>query len=86
MAHMFDPGETPMNSYRCCLLGREGDVRATEDIDAPSREDAVALARAILGHRRHHAGFELWLDAKCVHIETAAGRAALSRAIPGYLS
>ena len=63
-----------MSNYRCCLLGREGDVRAIEEIDAHSREDAVALARAILGHRRHHAGFELWLDAKRVHTETAASR------------
>ncbi len=60
-----------MNNYRCLLLGREGDVRATEDIDATSQEDALALARAILGHRAHHAGFELWLDAKCVHIEVS---------------
>ncbi len=61
-----------MNNYRCFLLGREGDVSATEEIDANNREDALALARAILGHRRHHAGFELWLDAKCVHVESAA--------------
>ena len=58
-----------MNYYRCFLLGREGDVRATEDIDATSKEDALAAARRIFDHRSHHSGFELWLDAKCVHIE-----------------
>jgi len=58
-----------MINYRCFLLGCEGDVKATEEIDAESQEDALALARTILAHRDHHVGFELWLDAKCVHIE-----------------
>ena len=44
-------------------------MRATEEIDAESKDDALAVARRILGHRSHHAGFELWLDAKCVHAE-----------------
>ncbi len=61
-----------MSTYRCFLLGREGEVRATEEIDATDKEDALAVARAILGHRDHHAGFELWLDAKCIHMESAA--------------
>ena len=58
-----------MVNYRCFLLGREGDVKAMEEIDAQNKEDALALAREILDHHHHHAGFELWLDAKCVHIE-----------------
>ena len=66
-----------MIKYRCFLLGREGDVKATEEIDANNKEDALALARAILGHRGHHVGFELWLDAKCVHIESAGSESHL---------
>lgn len=64
-----------MNNYRCLLLGREGDVSVTEELDARNREEALALARAILGHRGHHAGFELWLDGRCVHVEAVEPRA-----------
>lgn len=60
-----------MIAYRCFLLGREGAVSALEQIDANNKEDALALARAMLGLRSRHAGFELWQDATCIHIESA---------------
>jgi len=65
-----------MIPYRCLLLGPMGQVQAEEEIEAQSKEGALAVAREMLSRRTHHAAFELWLDARVVHTEFREERVA----------
>lgn len=48
-----------MAQYRCYLLDGSGRIVKSEEIDAPTDEDAIALCRERLADHNSHA-FELW--------------------------
>jgi hypothetical protein len=58
-----------MSLYRCCYLDRIFDVFQSQGVACENDAEAIAMARR-MSASTGAAGFELWQDERCVHVET----------------
>jgi hypothetical protein len=58
-----------MSLYRCRYLNRTFDVFQIQGVACENDAEAIVMARRMSANTGA-AGFELWRDERCVHVET----------------
>lgn len=61
-----------MPLYRCCFLDRTRNAFQMQSVACENDAEAIMMAQRMTVNNGA-AGFELWRDERCVHIETPAG-------------